>query len=83
VRDGLTPVIFRRDPDDPNVAIKINADLGINDGRWVVVESGLGDGDEVVLDGAYQLMLASSANNGGTTRGGHFHADGTFHAEDH
>lgn len=82
VRDGLTPVIFRRDPNDPNVAIKINADLGIDDGRWVVVESGLGDGDEVVLDGAYQLMLASSSSAGDTMRGGHFHADGTFHAED-
>ena len=39
----------------------------------------LRDGDEVVLAGAYELMLASS---GTVTKGGHFHADGTFHADE-
>ena len=79
-RDGLSPVIFRRDPDNPNVAIRIEADLGVDDGRWVEVHSGLGPGDEVVLDGAFQLMLATS---GSMQRGGHFHADGTFHEGEH
>ena len=79
-RDGLTPVIFRRAPDNPNEAIRIDGDLGIDDGRWVVVLSGLRDGDEVVLDGGFQLMLATS---GQIQQGGHFHSDGTFHAEDH
>ena len=37
------------------------------------------DGDEVVTTGAYELVLASSAQ---ATKGGHFHADGTWH-EDH
>ncbi|MEY2712060.1 MAG: hypothetical protein RL005_282, partial [Planctomycetota bacterium] len=41
-----------------------------------VVRSGVREGDEVVLEGAYQLMLATS---GSAPRGGHFHADGTFH----
>lgn len=77
VRDGLTSVIFRRDPKDRDAVIRIEADLGIDDGRWVVVKSGLREGDEVVLDGVYQLMLASSS---AAQRGGHFHADGTFHA---
>lgn len=81
-RDGLVPVLFRRDPADPNKAIRIEADLGIDDGRWVAVNSGLRIGDEIVLEGAYQLMLASSTA-GGPQRGGHFHADGTFHAADH
>lgn len=80
-RDGLVPVLFRRDPKDPNKAIRIEADLGIDDGRWIVVNSGLRVGDEVVLDGAFQLMLAT-ATGGTQTEGGHFHADGTFHSSD-
>jgi hypothetical protein len=79
-RDGLTGVIFRRASDNPNEAIRMDADLGVNDGRWVAVLSGLGDGDEVVLDGGFQLMLATS---GSIQKGGHFHADGTFHEEEH
>ncbi len=76
IRDGLTAVIFRRDPRDADTVIRLEADLGVNDGRWVAVKSGLREGDEVVLDGVYQLMLASS---GSAQRAGHFHADGTFH----
>jgi len=76
IRDGLQTIFFRRDPKDPDKAIRLEADLGINDGRWVVVESGVKEGDEVVLDGVYQLMLATS---GSASKGGHFHADGTFH----
>ncbi len=79
-RDGLTSVYFRRDPADPDKAIRVEGDLGIDDGRWIVVESGLVRGDQVVLDGAFQLMLATA--NSGMDQGGHFHADGTFHAED-
>jgi len=75
-RDGLSPVIFRRNPSNPNEAIRMEADLGLDDGRWVALLSGLRDGDEVVLDGAFQLMLATS---GSIQKGGHFHSDGTFH----
>jgi multidrug efflux pump subunit AcrA (membrane-fusion protein) len=75
-RDGITPVIFRRDPGRPDEAIRLEADLGVDDGRWVAVLSGLRDGDQVVLDGAFQLMLATS---GSIQKGGHFHSDGTFH----
>jgi cobalt-zinc-cadmium efflux system membrane fusion protein len=75
-RDGLTPVIFRRNPDNANEAIRIEADLGMDDGRWVAVLSGLRESDDVVLDGAFQIMLATS---GSMQQGGHFHADGTFH----
>jgi hypothetical protein len=76
VRDGLVPIIFRRDPKDGDKAIRLEADLGPSDGRWVAVNSGVTENDEVVLDGAYQLMLASSDTS---AKGGHFHADGTFH----
>jgi hypothetical protein len=54
----------------------MQADLGISDGRWIVIESGVKDGDEVVLAGNYQLMLATAGN---AAKGGHFHSDGTFH----
>jgi multidrug efflux pump subunit AcrA (membrane-fusion protein) len=75
-RDGLTPYIFRRTTDNPDEVLRMEADLGRDDGRWVEVLSGVGDGDEIVLDGAFQLMLSTS---GSIQKGGHFHADGTFH----
>lgn len=77
IQDGLSKVIFRRDPNDPDIAIRMEADLGVNDGRWVAIKSGVREGDEVVLDGVYQLMIATS---GSVEAGGHFHSDGTFHA---
>ena len=80
LQDGLQRVFFRRDPADPDKVIRVEADLGLDDGRWVEVKSGLVDGDEVVLAGAYELMLASS---GTAAKGGHFHADGTFHEGKH
>ncbi len=80
VKDGMTHVFFRRDPKNPNQAIRIEADMGVDDGRWVVINSGLMRTDEVVLDGAYELKLATA--QGGTSQiGGHFHADGSFHDE--
>lgn len=81
VKDGITHVFFKRDPQDPNKAIRIEADLGLDDGRWIEVKSELGPDDEVVLDGAYELKLASS-QSGSSQKGGHFHADGTFHGEE-
>ncbi|WIO75214.1 efflux RND transporter periplasmic adaptor subunit [Porticoccaceae bacterium LTM1] len=82
VRDGLVDVFFRRDPNDPDKAIRVEADLGIDDGRWVEVKSGLRAGDQIVLNGAYELNIASSLS-GVDLSGGHFHADGTFHVGDH
>ena len=80
LRDGIVAVVFRRDPKDPNKAIRLEADLGTSDGRFVEILSGVKEGDEIVVAGNYPLMLAMS---GTATKGGHFHADGTFHAEDH
>lgn len=80
IQDGLSRVMFRRDPGNPDKVIRIaDADLGAEDGRWVVVNSGVREGDEVVLAGVYQLMVATS---GSIQKGGHFHADGTFHEGD-
>lgn len=80
IRDGLTTVFFRRNPKNPDEVTRVDGDLGLNDGRWVVVKSGLREGDEVVLDGVYQLMLASSAT---AQKGGHYDSDGTFHTGSH
>ena len=42
-----------------------------------------GSGDEIVLGGAYPLMLATSSDSQ-RMQGGHFHGDGAFHeGEDH
>ncbi len=81
VKDGITHVFFKRDPLDANKAIRVEADLGVDDGRWVEVKSGVGPNDVVVLDGAYELKLATS-QSGTSQKGGHFHADGTYHAEE-
>lgn len=78
VQDGLERVLFRRDPADANKAIRMEADVGASDGRWVEVRSGLMLGDEVVIGGVYELKLATS-RSGQSQKGGHFHADGTFH----
>jgi multidrug efflux pump subunit AcrA (membrane-fusion protein) len=80
VKDGITHVFFKRDPLNPNKAIRVEADLGLDDGRWVEVKSDLGPNDEVVLQGAYELKLAS-AQSGTSQKGGHFHADGTYHGK--
>ncbi len=76
IQSDLKKVFFRRDPEDPDKVIRVDADLDLSDGRWVVVKSGLKEGDEVVMDGVYQLMLSTADN---AQKGGHFHADGTFH----
>ncbi|MBG7607842.1 MAG: hypothetical protein IZT59_07450 [Verrucomicrobia bacterium] len=80
VKDGIVHVFFKRDPLDPNKAIHVEADLGLDDGRWVEVKSDLGPNDEVILEGAYELKLAS-AQSGTSQKGGHFHADGAYHEE--
>lgn len=81
VRDGLQHVFFRRNPAMPDEVIRVEADLGLSDGRWIAVHSGLMRGDQVVLDGVYELKLAME-QGGSTQQGGHFHADGSFH-DDH
>jgi multidrug efflux pump subunit AcrA (membrane-fusion protein) len=60
VSDGLETVFFRRNPRNPDEAFRVQADLGPSDGKWTVVYSGLMEGDEVVLDGIYELKLATS-----------------------
>ena len=80
LQDGLDKIFFRRDPNDAQKVIRTVANLGMSDGRWVVVLSDAMEGDQIVLHGAYELKLSGA---GRPAQKGHFHADGTFHAEDH
>ncbi len=79
IRDGLDLVFFRRDPSNADVVIRTIADLGPSDGRYTTVLSGLGPGNEVVVDGIYPLKLATTGQKVTT---GHVHPDGTFHEGD-
>ncbi|MDX2175026.1 MAG: hypothetical protein SF028_01000 [Candidatus Sumerlaeia bacterium] len=81
VRDGLERVFFLRDREDADTVRRVVGDLGADDGRWVVVNSGVRPGDQVVLDGVYELLLTAGAGSGPAAEGGHFHSDGTFHTE--
>jgi hypothetical protein len=80
VQDELNRIFFRRDPKDPDKAIRIEGEFGVSDGNWIVVKSGVKAGDEVVMNGVFELKLASG-KAGGPKGGGHFHADGTWHAD--
>lgn len=77
VQDGLDTLFFRRHPTDKDRVLPVKADLGPSDGKWVVVRSGVKEGDEVVLDGAYALKLAGGTNK--APDGYHYHADGQLH----
>ena len=68
------------DPANPERVVRTPVDVGVSDGEWTVVFSGVAPGDEVVLDGAYELKLASASK---PAAAGHFHPDGTFHAGEH
>jgi multidrug resistance efflux pump len=77
IRDGLDVLFFVRDGNDPNKVIRTVARTGPSDGRWTVVYAGVMEGSEVVVEGTYELKLTGA---GKALGGGHFHADGTFHA---
>jgi len=77
IQDGLEHVYYRRDPDDPDRVLRVLADLGESDGRWVALRSGVKAGDEVVLDGAYALKLTDAGQQ--APEGYHYHADGSLH----
>ncbi|HEV7298292.1 MAG TPA: HlyD family efflux transporter periplasmic adaptor subunit [Tepidisphaeraceae bacterium] len=79
MREGLNLIFFRRDPKNPDKVYPVEADLGVSDGRWTVVNSGLADGDEVVLEGAYALKLIGGERQ--TPAGYHYHADGSLHKD--
>jgi multidrug efflux pump subunit AcrA (membrane-fusion protein) len=80
VQDDLEKVLFRRDPADPDKVIRMDADTGVSGGGWVALQSGVAVGDEVVVEGTYQLKLAGS---GKIQEGAHVDPDGTVHVGKH
>ena len=79
VQDGLDFVYFRRNPNNPDRVLRVIADLGESDGRWIALRSGVKKGDEVVAEGAYALKLTSSGDT--APEGYHYHADGSLHKD--
>ncbi len=80
IQDELETIVFRRDPDDPDKVIRLVADTGVSDGEWIAMQSGLAEGDEVVVEGAYTLKLAGT---GKVPQGAHVDADGIVHFGKH
>ncbi len=78
VTDGLEMIVFRRDPKDAGFVIRTPVELGLRGAGNVEVLSGVLAGDYVVQKGIYQLKQTGL---GKAPQGGHFHADGTWHAE--
>jgi len=79
IQDGLEHVFYRRDPEHPDRALRVEADMGENDGRWVEIKSGVMKNDQIVLEGAYALKLTSSGDQ--APEGHHYHADGSLHTD--
>ncbi len=79
VFDGLEAIVFRRDPNAPNVVIRTPVELGTRAANQVEILAGVLDGDSVVADGIRQLKQTGL---GKAPEGGHFHADGTWHKGD-
>ncbi len=78
VFDGLQAVVFKRDPDDPDVVVRTPVELGARAVDRVEVLAGVMEGDALVADGIRQLVRTGL---GKAPEGGHFHADGTWHRD--
>lgn len=78
VFDGLEAIVFKRDPNDPNVVIRTPIELGARSAGRVEVLAGMLEGDQLVADGIHQLKQTGL---GKAPEGGHFHADGTWHSD--
>ncbi|MEM6571184.1 MAG: efflux RND transporter periplasmic adaptor subunit [Planctomycetota bacterium] len=78
VQDGLEAIVFKRDGSNPDVVVRTPVELGARSPARIEILAGLLPGDLVVVDGVHQLKQTGL---GKAPEGGHFHADGTWHAE--
>ena len=53
VKDGIVHVFFRRDPNDPNKAIRVEADMGVDDVLIQVEACGICGSDLEIYDGRF------------------------------
>lgn len=81
-RDGLEPTVLVRDEHDADRFVTRMITPGDTANGWVEVK-GLKPGDEVVVQGLYELRQALPGRGGEKRAAGHFHADGKFHVGGH
>lgn len=79
-RLGADRVVWAENPAKPVELLAVTVEVVEEGSEWSFVEGPLEPGNRVVSRGAGRLGLAA---RGAGQVGGHFHADGTFHAEDH
>ena len=79
-RFGADRVVWVENPATPMELLAVTVEVVEEGSEWSFVEGPLEPGNRVVSRGAGRLGLAA---RGAGQVGGHFHADGTFHAEDH
>jgi len=79
-RDGVERVVWVENPARPVELIAVPVVVLEEGPEWTFIESPIEPGNRVVARGAGRLALAAQ---GASQAGGHFHADGSFHAEEH
>ena len=79
-RDGADRVVWVENPERTMELIAVPVVVLEEGPEWTFIESPIEPGNRVVARGAGRLGLAAQ---GASQSGGHFHADGSFHAEDH
>ncbi len=78
-RDGADRVVWVENPDRSMELIAVPVTVLEEGPEWTFIESPIEPGNRVVARGAGRLALAAQ---GASQSGGHFHADGSFHAEE-
>jgi RND family efflux transporter MFP subunit len=79
VEDGAERIVFVRDPANAAQVIRTPVELGRRSRDRVEILAGVLAGDVLVARGARPL---AQSGKGKAPEGGHFHADGTWHAGD-
>ncbi len=78
-RDGAERVVWVENPARAMELLAVPVTVLEEGPEWTFIESPIEPGNRVVARGAGRLALAAQ---GASQSGGHFHADGSFHAEE-
>lgn len=76
---NLQPTVFVKDEHDGEKFIALPVTPLESFNGWTAIEGLAKENSEVVLDGVYELKLALGSDS--KKEAGHYHADGTFHAD--
>jgi hypothetical protein len=80
VEINLKKYIFVKDKNDSDVFVAHPVRVLKTSGKFVAIDKMPYEGCQIVVEGAYELKIASSTKKNAA---GHFHADGTFHDGEH